>query len=605
MEIVKAFSENNLHTEIVIKGTHKDPLFRASDIGLILELTNIHKSIKDFNETQKVITESSTLGGNQKMVFLTAKGLYKLLCISRKPIAEKFQDWVFQVIEDIRLTGEYKLNKENQELKNEITQKNNIIFDLEEEVENVENEIIQKNNFIVELQEEVKNVENEIIQVKVQAEEFIYNAKEQMFIQQFPENKQCIYLGTIGNTNEKGEKLAKLGETNNFKNRLYQNKSVFDDFKIEYVYEVTNSMEVEKLILNYLKFEKHRRSLFVKEHNRTELIAYSEKYFTLSIIDYNIKQIIKSSVDINKLLVENNQLKATNGELKDEIKDYKSKYEQEFIKNRYNEEIVEKQKQRIEFLESEEKYETENPLLPKDELHEKFDKFIKERCIVRPDVKIDSSDIIAYYRIWANVKPTKETNSAFRNYLDIKFKPSKDSNKIYIGVMVRPYEYTKILTNSDIEIFVFNVCQFGPNQRILDYDLNEAYKKWKKSVNRPFEESELNDLKKYLSESEYFTRGSIHIPGRVIDANSQNRGNYGYWGLCLKTDIPYKHMVNTSTGKAVIKRMISTNEEIGSWESVKAAAKEATVNTATMSRYVNKKIKFVKENYYYEFKEKI
>ena len=33
MEIVRAFNENNLHTNIVIKGTHNDPLFRASDIG--------------------------------------------------------------------------------------------------------------------------------------------------------------------------------------------------------------------------------------------------------------------------------------------------------------------------------------------------------------------------------------------------------------------------------------------------------------------------------------------------------------------------------------------------------------------------------------------
>ena len=97
MEIVKAFSENNLHTEIVIKGTHKDPLFRASDIGLILELTNIHKSIKDFNETQKVITESSTLGGNQKMVFLTEIGLYNVLFISRKPIAKIFKNNLFKL----------------------------------------------------------------------------------------------------------------------------------------------------------------------------------------------------------------------------------------------------------------------------------------------------------------------------------------------------------------------------------------------------------------------------------------------------------------------------------------------------------------------------
>ena len=50
MDIVKAFNENDLHTEIIIKGTLDDPLFRASDIGIILEINNIRMSITDFDE---------------------------------------------------------------------------------------------------------------------------------------------------------------------------------------------------------------------------------------------------------------------------------------------------------------------------------------------------------------------------------------------------------------------------------------------------------------------------------------------------------------------------------------------------------------------------
>jgi hypothetical protein len=37
MDIVKAFNANDLHTEIVIKGTVNDQLFRASDVGLLLK----------------------------------------------------------------------------------------------------------------------------------------------------------------------------------------------------------------------------------------------------------------------------------------------------------------------------------------------------------------------------------------------------------------------------------------------------------------------------------------------------------------------------------------------------------------------------------------
>ena len=69
MDIVKAFNENDLHTEIIIKGTVNDPLFRASDIGVVLELSNIRMSIADFDESEKVVSTTDTLGGTQEVTF--------------------------------------------------------------------------------------------------------------------------------------------------------------------------------------------------------------------------------------------------------------------------------------------------------------------------------------------------------------------------------------------------------------------------------------------------------------------------------------------------------------------------------------------------------
>ena len=109
MEIVTAFNDNNLHTEIIIKGSKTEPLFRASDIGVILEMTNIRAHIQTFDITEKVVHSMQTLGGSQDVTFLTEKGLYKVLFKSRKPIAEKFQNWVCEVIKEIRLTGIYDL----------------------------------------------------------------------------------------------------------------------------------------------------------------------------------------------------------------------------------------------------------------------------------------------------------------------------------------------------------------------------------------------------------------------------------------------------------------------------------------------------------------
>ena len=115
MDIVRAFNSNELHTEIVIKGTNDKPLFRASDVGVVLDITIIRSVIRDFDESEKIVHTMQTIGGLQEVTFLTEKGLYKVLFRSRKPIAKKFQDWVFEVVNEIRLHGKYEMEKKNNE----------------------------------------------------------------------------------------------------------------------------------------------------------------------------------------------------------------------------------------------------------------------------------------------------------------------------------------------------------------------------------------------------------------------------------------------------------------------------------------------------------
>jgi hypothetical protein len=130
MEIVKAFTTNNLHTEITIKGTINKPLFRASDIGNVLDMGNIRTSISDYDETEKVVQVMDSPGGPQQVTFLTAKGLYKILVRSRKPIAEQFQNWVCEVIDEIRLTGNYSLQTKVNELENKLQEAEQSIEEL-------------------------------------------------------------------------------------------------------------------------------------------------------------------------------------------------------------------------------------------------------------------------------------------------------------------------------------------------------------------------------------------------------------------------------------------------------------------------------------------
>lgn len=111
MDIIRAFTTNSLHTEIVIKGTVEAPLFRASDIALILEISNIRASIKDFNESEKVVQTMTTPGGPQKVLFLTQTGLFRLLFRSKNPIALQVQYWVCDVVKELQL---------NQRMQNEM-----------------------------------------------------------------------------------------------------------------------------------------------------------------------------------------------------------------------------------------------------------------------------------------------------------------------------------------------------------------------------------------------------------------------------------------------------------------------------------------------------
>ena len=89
MDIIKAFENNNATMHITIRGTHEEPLFRASDIGEVLEITAIRSVIRDFDNSEKAVHSMHTPGGSQETTFLTEKGLYKLLFKSRKPIANQ------------------------------------------------------------------------------------------------------------------------------------------------------------------------------------------------------------------------------------------------------------------------------------------------------------------------------------------------------------------------------------------------------------------------------------------------------------------------------------------------------------------------------------
>lgn len=118
MDILKTFIFDSTSYEVsILYDENDDPLFRASDIGKVLTITNIRTSIVDFDEHEKVARSTGTLGGDQEATFLTEQGVFKLIMRSRKPIAKPFQTWVFNVLKTIRKTGKYALQAEIDQIK--------------------------------------------------------------------------------------------------------------------------------------------------------------------------------------------------------------------------------------------------------------------------------------------------------------------------------------------------------------------------------------------------------------------------------------------------------------------------------------------------------
>lgn len=122
MEITQLFNEILQKYKIRVIGTKENPLFLAADIGKAFSFKDIGSVIRDFGGDEKGLHRMQTLKGNQNMIFLTEKGLYHLLEISNKPEAKKFQEWIYRVIHEVRLTGHYNLEEDIQKQKNQIDQ---------------------------------------------------------------------------------------------------------------------------------------------------------------------------------------------------------------------------------------------------------------------------------------------------------------------------------------------------------------------------------------------------------------------------------------------------------------------------------------------------
>ncbi len=96
--------------DVRLVGTWENPEWIAADLCKILEIGNPSEALSDFDEDEKGITTTDTLGGEQKMLTVKEQGLYQLITVSRKPVAKRFKKWMFgEVLPSIRKTGSYSI----------------------------------------------------------------------------------------------------------------------------------------------------------------------------------------------------------------------------------------------------------------------------------------------------------------------------------------------------------------------------------------------------------------------------------------------------------------------------------------------------------------
>jgi len=556
MDIVKAFNSNELHTEIVIKGTYDSPLFRASDVGVVLEISNIRTSIQLFNDTEKVVHNMDTLGGTQDVTFLTEKGLYKVLFKSRKPIAEKFQNWVCEIIKEIRLSGKYELEKQ-------LEQKDNIIMEIQETAEKDK----EKHKKVV----------------------------EQAIVSQFPKNTECVYFGTIDNVGQ-GEKLIKFGQTNDLQSRVYNHHGNFNNFRLVNAFKVQNKVEIENLVKQHPKIKKQLRQLTVCDKVYKEIIAYDDTKFTIDKLAYYIKEVIQSkqySIDnFNILMKRNEQLEEELAAAHVKIDELTSSRVKNLIMIDEMKTKIEQQQTQIQLFQQE----PQGSIVEEDEQTKRFNQFIEQCCIVHKDVEDSSTVLEGQFRIWNKVKPTKEFFHLFKQYLDTRFRPKRlqkqDKNQIvhgYTGVKLRIIDYKRVRdVTCDVETFIFNVCRFSPCGKILNSTLLNEYERWKKKLNKDILPDDIKAIKEYLNSSSYVQKGTVWI---------NNISNEGYYGLSLREDDEYEYKVTSSTGKKVNKMCLKTNQVLNSWATIAKAATAENISAAKMSRSIKNKI--IYNDYFY------
>ena len=217
-----------------------------------------------------------TLGGTQNVTFLTEKGLYKVLFKSRKPIAEKFQNWVCEVIKEIRING---------------------VYDLQKELE-------KQHKKQLEVLEDKKNQEFQLNLAKQKVLE-----REKVLLKEYAQSGAIVYIIKVKSF-DNGEYIVKIGHsTKGIQNRYNEHKSKYEECLLLDCFFVDKSKEFESFLHNHENIRLNKVTNLCGHENENELFLVGKELtyqMILNIIENNIKNY---NLSVSELLKENELLK--------------------------------------------------------------------------------------------------------------------------------------------------------------------------------------------------------------------------------------------------------------------------------------------------------
>ena len=464
---------------------------------------------------------------------------------------------------------------------------------LEEEALEMKNKLLIKDNELI-TKENLITIAN---QDKLKA-------IEKTLVSQFPVNCECIYFGTIDNSNSAGERLIKFGHSNNLSMRLQDHHKTYENFILRDAFKVHNKQEIENAIKTSSKIKKHLRTIEVDGKNKTEILAYDETNFTIPCLSRYIKNIIsEKSYSIEKfniLLEENQKYKATLEQLSDENEKLKvlnneyieknEKLEQVLtsITNNYeNNNVTNNENDENNNVTNNENDENNANVITV-ELKKKFDKFIDECCFLHNEVEVASTTIMGQFRIYNREKPTKLVFSTFNTYMRTRFLASRinsqNKNQVvhgFKGVKLKDIVYKKSSSSNEVENFIFESCIFSPEGRASTNKIVEEFINYKNNNGLLINKTEDKDIKNYLKNCQYILGGPIRL-------HNINATYEGYYGITLKNDYFQEARTNqlATSGKKVQKIDASTKNILNNWPTIAKAATHEDFSPAKMSRAI-------------------